>query len=297
MTTKEAISTETKQLITDDLRQYVETTAGGSANKASKMLAGVSNAYISQMLNGKWDLISDDAWRNVKVQVSRRGNSEWVTIETISSKKLNHLFDDAKNNALTFGIIGAPGTGKTKTCAEWESKKNVYPVSCAEFFNRKTFLAELLRKMGRESGGLTVHEMMSDVISEVRKVENPLIILDEADKLTDQVFYFFITLYNQLEDKCGIILLATDFLEKRVQRGLRLNKKGYKEIYSRLGRKFIEIPKPTLANQKALILANGVSDPLQITKIINDAEGDLRRVKRLVHAAIRRQGKEVENEA
>lgn len=287
--TKEAISTETKQLITDDLRQYVENQAGGSANKASKMLAGISNAYISQMLNGKWEMISDDAWRNVKVQVTKRESSDWATIETVSSKKLNHLFEDAKANALTFGVIAEAGTGKTQACSEWENQENVFVVSCAEFFNRKTFLAELLRKMGKDSGGYTVHEMMAHVINHIRKVDNPLIILDEADKLTDQVFYFFITLYNQLESKCGIILLATDYLERRVLKGLRLNKKGYKEIYSRLGRKFIEIPKPTLANQKALIIANGVSDPLQITKIINDAEGDLRRVKRLVHAYIRKE--------
>lgn len=289
--TKEAISNDTKQQITIDLRRYVDTMAGGSANKASKMLVGISNAYISNMLNWKWDMISDDAWRNVQKQVSRPVGSDWVTIETKATKLLGQLFTDAQEYANTFGIIAEAGTGKTHTCNEWDGKENVYIVSCAEFFNRKTFLAELLRKMGKDSGGYTVGEMMAHVINHIRKVDQPLIILDEADKLTDQVFYFFITLYNQLESKCGIILLATDFLEKRVQRGLRLNKKGYKEIFSRLGRKFIEIPKPTLADQKALITANGVNDPYEITRIINEAEGDLRRVKRLVHAQLRREVK------
>jgi DNA transposition AAA+ family ATPase len=294
--TKEAISNDTKEQISNDLRRFVETAAGGSANKASKMLAGISNAYISNMLNGKWDMMSDDAWRNIQKQVSPRAGLEWVTVETKASKMLNHLFADSLEHALTFGIIAEAGTGKTHTCSEWETKENVYIVSCAEFFNRKTFLAELLKKMGRDSGGYTVYEMMAHVINHIRKVDSPLIVLDEADKLTDQVFYFFITLYNQLETKCGIILLATDFLEKRVHRGLRLNKKGYKEIFSRLGRKFIEIPKPTLADQKALIIANGVIDPLEISRIINDAEGDLRRVKKLVHAALRRQRKEDSND-
>lgn len=291
--TKEAISTETKQQITADLTRFVETVAGGSANKASKMLVGISNAYISQMINGKWDAISDDAWRNLQKQVSVKSGAGWVNIETKATKLLSQLFTDAKEYANTFGIIAEAGTGKTHTCSQWEELENVFIVSCAEFFNRKTFLQELLRKMGKDSGGYTVGEMMAHVINHIRKVDQPLIILDEADKLTDQVFYFFITLYNQLESKCGIILLATDFLEKRVHRGLRLNKKGYKEIYSRLGRKFIEIPKPSLADQKLLIQTNGVTDPLEIQKIINEAEGDLRRVKRLVHASLRRQGKEV----
>ena len=288
--TKEAISNDTKQQITSDLKQYVETIAGGSANKASKMLEGISNAYISNMINGKWDMISDDAWRNLQKQVSNRAGSDWVTVDTRSTLMLNHLFSDSREHALTFGVIAEAGTGKTFTCDQWEARENVYIVSCAEFFNRKTFLAELLRKMGKDSGGYTVGEMMAHVINHIRKVENPLIILDEADKLTDQVFYFFITLYNQLESKCGIILLATDFLEKRVQRGLRLNKKGYKEIFSRLGRKFIEVPRPSLQDQKTLIQANGVNDPLTVNKIINDADGDLRRIKRLVHAHLRKEG-------
>lgn len=286
--TKETISLETKQLIADDLRKYVEISAGGSANRASKMLSGISNAYISNMLNGKWDMISDEAWRNVQKQVSNRSGAAWVTVDTRSSKMLSHLFHDAKMHALTFGVIGDAGSGKTHTCKQWEHEEHVMIVNCSEFMNRKTFLAELLRKMGKDSGGYTVGEMMGQVISQVRKMDHPLIILDEADKLTDQVFYFFITLYNHLEGKCGIIIMATDFLEKRVERGLRLNKKGYKEIYSRLGRKFLEVPRPSVADQKAVITANGISDPMAINAIINDADNDLRRVERLVHANIRK---------
>ena len=55
--------------------------------------------------------------------------------------------------------------------------------------------------------------------------QSPLLILDEADKLSDQVLYFFITIYNQLEDECGIVLQATNHLEKRLRRGIKLNKK------------------------------------------------------------------------
>jgi len=292
--TKETISSETKQQITADLLRYVNTVAGGSANKASKMLVGISNAYISQMQNAKWDMISDDAWRNVQKQVTQ-SQGAWVSVETKATQKLTRLFHDAKDHSNVFGIIAEAGTGKTYVCSQFESEENTYVISCAEFWNRKTFLSELLRKMGKDSGGYTVSEMMAKVINHIQKVDAPLIVLDEADKLTDQVFYFFITLYNQLEDKCGIIMLATDFLEKRVHRGLRLNKKGYKEIYSRLGRKFIEIPQPKGTEVKALLIANGVTDPQTIQFIINSSEGDLRRVKRLVHAERAKSRKEATN--
>lgn len=294
--TKETITNETKQQIAADLLHYVNTVAGGSANKASKILIGISNAYISNMLNGKWDMISDDAWRNVQKQVTQQ-KTGWVSVETTASKRLTSLFIDAKEHSNVFGIIAEAGTGKTHICRQFDEVENVYVLSCAEFWNRKTFLSELLRKMGIQSSGYTVWEMMAKVINHIQKVDKPLIILDEADKLADQVFYFFITIYNQMEDKCGIILLATNFLERRVERGLRLNKKGYKEIYSRLGRRFIEIPQPKAPEIRALLMANGITDPLTIQSIINASEGDLRRVKRLVHAE-RQKGarKEVAND-
>jgi Cdc6-like AAA superfamily ATPase len=160
----------------------------------------------------------------------------------------------------------------------------VYVVRCNEYFNRKTFLADLLRAMHKDSGGYTVAEMMNTVVKEIRKADKPLIIMDEVDKLNDQVFYFIITLYNFLEGQCGIIIMATDHLEKRVKRGLSLNKKGYKEIYSRIGRKWITLKTPSTKDITAIVKANGIDDENAIASIINDAESDLRRVERLVHA-------------
>ena len=84
--------------------------------------------------------------------------------------------------------------------------------------------------------------------------------MDEADKLSDQVLYFFITLYNQLEDHCGIVLLATDYLEKKIRKGLRLNRKGYKEIYSRIGRRFIPLRAVNLTDITGVCIANGITD-------------------------------------
>ena len=127
-------------------------------------------------------------------------------------------------------------------------------------------------------------EMMDDIVDTLKRKDAPLIVLDEADKLTDQVLYFFISLYNQLEGHCGIILTATSFLKKRIERGVRLNRKGYAEIYSRIGRKFVALPLLNSEDIAAVCVANGVSDAKSINSIIDEAEGDLRRVKRSVWA-------------
>lgn len=272
----------TKQQITDELRKYVSNSAGGSANKASKML-GISNAYVSMMLNNKWDSISDDSWRIVQKQVLAI-NKEKAPIAITPHIVVTKLFEDARVNANTFGIIGEAGSGKTFTAEYYSKQENVFHICCNEYFNRKTFLAELLSAMGKDGGGYTVAEMMGAVVNTIRKLDNPLIIMDEADKLSDQVLYFFISLYNLLNGKCGIILMATDHLEKRIEKGVRINRKGYKEIFSRLGRKFISLPKVSKKDVSLIAQVNGITDQLTITEIFNSSEGDLRRVFRLIHS-------------
>lgn len=288
--TKMGISNEEKQRIADDLRKYVETIAGGSMNKASKMLRKVSISYISQMLNGKFDAMSDDAWRNVQKQVSTKYEGEWVVVEDIANyQKLQHLFTDARSYAMTFGIIGNAGWGKTETGKAISKGENTFLIRCNEYYNRKSFLSELLNQMGLEDSGTNIGGMMQIIINAVRRMDHPLIILDEVDKLSDQLLYFFISLYNALEGECGFVLMGAPFLQKRIEDGARKNKKGYKEIFSRLGGKFIPVLKPSNDDIRRIINANGLFDELTVTRIVNDSDADLRRVKRLVHAELRKE--------
>jgi Cdc6-like AAA superfamily ATPase len=139
-------------------------------------------------------------------------------------KMLYHLLSDAQDNSLVFAITGDAGTGKTHALRAYvDDHKNAYLIQCNEFWNRKYFLQEMLTVIGRDSSGYTTGEMMAEIVVSLKKRDHPIIVLDEADKLSDQVLYFFITIYNQLEDHCGIILIATDHLEKRIKRGRKLN--------------------------------------------------------------------------
>lgn len=271
-----------KNKIVQKLSEYCERI--GSQNKAANSLTGVSSATISQLLNGNWDLINEQMWRNIASQIGY-SSKEWVIVETRDFKLLSGVLTDAQENSLVLAVIGDAGTGKSlvsKTYAE--SNKNTFLLSCNEFWNRKLFMQELLQVMGKDYSGMTVGEMMTDIVRFLKVAETPLLIMDEADKLTDQVLYFFITLYNRLEDHAGIVMLSTDHLEKRIKRGLRLNKKGYKEIYSRLGRRFISLKGATTTDITAVCIANGVSDKSDIKQVIDDCDSDLRRVKRKVHA-------------
>lgn len=275
-----------KQNIVNSLAAYCERYE--SQKRAANSLKGVSAATISQMLTGKWEQIADEMWRNVAAQIGHK-DEKWEAVETRDFRLLTRLLDEAKENTLVMGVTGEAGSGKTFALKHYTaSHRQTYLLCCNEYWNRKTFLSELLASMGRDYTGYTVGEMMSEAVRALKTQESPLLILDEADKLSDQVLYFFITLYNNLEDECGIVLCATQHLEKRIKKGIQLNKKGYAEIWSRLGRKCVRLSGVSASDITAICEANGVTESGEIDGIIADSDSDLRRVKRRIHAVSRK---------
>lgn len=275
------MTTQQKQQIALELKKFCN--RKGGQNKSAKII-GISSALVSQILNENWDKISDEMWRNVSSKIGSPEN-KWQVIETTDFRLFTQLMDDAQHNSQVYAVINPAGSGKTVAMKYYEmNNDNAFMVQCNEFWNRKGFLMELLRIMGRDNTGMDVTEMMYEVVNTLKRLENPVLLFDEFDKVSDQVLYFFITIYNQLEDDCGLVMCATDHLKKRILKGIRLNRKGYNEIYSRIGRKFIELNGLTQQDVIQVCFANGIEDKSQMKIVWAECEGDLRRVKRKVHA-------------
>lgn len=271
-----------KQMIAARLKEYCA--QKGSQNKAANSMNGVSSATVSKVLAGDWDTISDEMWRTIASQIGHETKA-WQIAETQAYKRMVFLLDNAKQDSLVLAVTGDAGCGKTEAIKNYTAAhRHVYHLCCSEYWNRRTFMGKLLQCMGVDFTGSTVSDMMDDIIDTLKRIDSPLVVLDEADKLSDQVLYFFISLYNQLEGHCGIILCATNFLEKRIKKGLRTKRKGYEEIYSRIGRKFVALQVVNSEDVAAVCVVNGVSDAKTISRIIEDSECDLRRVKRAIWA-------------
>lgn len=249
----------------------------------------MSSATVSKVLAGNWDTIADDMWRSIAAQIGARKTAEgWHLVPTRAYKAMMFTLESSQRDALVMGVIGEAGSGKTEAIKTYTAGgRNVYHLVCSEYWNRRTFMAKVLQTMGATYSGNTVADMMDTIVDTLKRKESPLIVLDEADKLSDQVLYFFISLYNQLEGHCGIIMTATRYLKARIEKGLRLNRKGYAEIYSRIGRKFVELPLLNSEDVAAVCVANGITDAKAINSIVDEADGDLRRVKRSVWAKVK----------
>lgn len=271
-----------KKQIQEKLGRYIEQI--GSQNKAASSLQGVSPGTLSQIMNNKWDLISEEMWRNIGNQLD--GDDDWNIVETANLVMFMQLLSEAKKTASVFGVTAPAGSSKTESIKQFiaAGNKNVYRLKCGDHWTKKYFCEQLLKVLGINGGGMTVVEMMDEIVRVLYQLEKPILIIDEFDKVADPILYFFITLFNELEDVVSIVVTATDYLEKRILKGVRNNRKGYREIYSRLGRKFIELPGVTYTDVTSICIANGIKDAKTIKGIFDDCDLDLRRVKRKIQA-------------
>lgn len=291
------LNSEQKQSIAILVENHVQSCA--SQNAAAKALKDVSAATLSQIKNGNWELINDKMWLSLAKQLGWEQKS-WVAVPIKASITIKAFLNDAANWSIVHGLIGDAGTGKTETAKAFvKEHDNAFHVVCNEFWNKKQFLSEILAKMGEDASGLNAYDMVNRIVSKVLGMSNPVLIFDEVDKLNDGTLYLFITLYNQLEDKCGIVTMATDHFEKRITKGIKLSKKGYKEIYSRLGKRFIQIPPVSSEDVASICKANGVDNPIEVSRIVNTSadetslkneyKGDIRRAKKSVITLLNKQ--------
>lgn len=277
-----------KKIIVENLKSYVQRYP--SQNKAAGSLEGISAGTLSSMINGNWSRISDAMWTKVAEQVKPTGSNSatgWTIVETGAYQEISYAMQDAQEYMNVTWIVGEAGCGKTTTGRLYaEDHKEAFYILCSEDMLKGEFVRTIARKLGIRSEGYTVRELWQEIIDSIIQMESPLIIFDEADKLPESVFQYFISMYNNLEDRCGVVFLSTDYIKRRISNGLRYGRKGYKEIFSRIGRKYFDLEPTSAQDVYAICTANGITSREDIDKIIKEGDGydfDLRRVKKSVH--------------
>lgn len=83
-------------------------------------------------------------------------------------------------------------------------------------------------------------------------------------------------------------LAAFRAYQARIQRGLTLGKRGYEEIYSRLGRHFIRLDSIDDEDVALVCSRNGIENVSTIRQIAKESDYDLRMVRRAVWATLMR---------
>ena len=274
---------ERKQEIRDALERFCM--RYGSQKKATAALKDISEGTISTILNGRFDKIGDDMWSRLEAQVMP-ATADYSLADTSARLNLLGYFRKMKEDSSMMWITGPAGVGKSTAAREFVSKgQNAFMLTCATDMVRSDFMQGLSAAVGLDNTGLNVRETLYAIIRHLVTLERPLLIFDEADKLRDDVLMYFITIYNELEDRCGIVFLSTDSIKRRMEIGVSYNKLGYNELYSRICRRFVPVKPATRQEVIAICRANGIEDRKAIHNVLaeaDDAQYDLRRVKRSI---------------
>jgi DNA transposition AAA+ family ATPase len=242
----------------------------------------ISGATVSNVIKGKWALIADPMWQRIAVAVRYQGQ-EWQVAQTNNYRAIQGWCKYAQTEGASLALSHDAGAGKTFALVQYAaSHPNVFYVQCAEYWTKKLFLANIYRALGKDPDQLTAPELADGIISTLRQLDKPLVILDEVDKLRDPLLMYFIELYNKLDGLCGFFLAGAPFLAIAWEKGAKRDKRGFREIYSRIGRKFMRLNKIGRKDVQLLCNANGVTDEADINAVWNEVENDtdLRRVKR-----------------
>lgn len=281
------MNTEQKNQIRSKLEQYIRRYP--SQNKAATSL-GISGATLSAIMNGKYESISDDMWMTLRDKVG--ASTSWQCADTQAFGHLMLYMAAAKVDSSAMWVTGPAGIGKSTAASMYAaSNRNVFLLTCSEDMHKSDFVKSLAKLIGVNSVGMTVRETLTTVIETLVTMDHPLLIFDEGDKLTDSVLYYYISLYNGLKDKCGMIFLSTEYMKRRMENGLNRAKKGYDELDSRIGRRFIPLPLIKSNEVATICQINGLEDKSAVATVIKEAAecgNDLRRVRRSIQKEMKK---------
>lgn len=286
----------------------IEITRLGSANKVASK-CNVSPATISQMRNGNHDLISEEMWLSVSDALDVR-SGDWKIAETSNFHMITKLLEFARFQHEYVVISAKAGSGKSATISQYtrsDQTGGVFVIQAREWARRE-FLINLCQQLGISAGSgyVSVDKLAEKVIRFFadRQQINPLLIIDEADKLKPAALRFMIHFYNELEDKAGCVIAGTENLEKEIKKGVQYSRKGFDEIDSRFGRNYIHLKGATLQDVREICNLNGITDKAtqdvvfessfpvmanfnnRFVKVVED----MRRVKRSIKREIMRKG-------
>jgi hypothetical protein len=278
---------EAKIKIRENLREYCARFP--NLETASNTLKNVGTTTLRNLLNPDFPNISDEMWRNVRAQIGGNSKSDWVYVNTTVVEDLRFVMREMQEEQGFTWAISPGGSGKTVSATMFSKEsKNVFHMECDADMSKSDFAIELARAVGmRVNTQRQARRIIMQVCEYLAELENPLLIFDEGDKLRESLFVYFITIYNQLHDVAGILFLSTNYICKRMETGLRLNKPGYQELWSRLGRRFYEVEGNNTNDVLHICMENDLSGERDLQEVKNDAvkaDLDLRRVQKKVIA-------------
>lgn len=291
-----------KHQITEALKSAREGSSFKSNAKFARSI-GITDTDYSNIINLKWvaspQLLSKAKWatvaRAIKFQANHRKG--WQTAQTKTYRYITKQLEACRDMSVTAMLVDEAGIGKTYTCEDYANRNRgeVVYMNCSQCPGKVRFVNTLAEKLGINLERTVEDTFQACIYYIVTFLDKPLLILDEAGDLEQSAILLLKRLYNSTEFQLGIFMCGANGFAKKMNAGVRLNKNGYVELASRMGRGFNRSTPTTQKGKQAMTefireeveticLANGITDTEAMNKIINSS-ADLRQAARKIRKA------------
>lgn len=287
---------ETKTQIQQKLLQEKEGGRFVSQNEMSREL-GVSPAYMSRILNGKWDERhpSEVVW----AKLAQRYNLE-AHYDTGDYKVGYEVVKEAHLNKGIVLISGEYGFGKSYLFQRYKANnRQVYVITCRDSMNRKELLWEVAVAIGLKEKDLPKSQAKVEyLIQEELKDKDALLIFDECEGVKVQIFATIKNLRRLLEYNTGFVVAGKDLYEDFTKKARR--NKAVGALHNRVRNHNISFMGLTLADVQHIAKSFGFSLGKRIASDLAEAYPDIRNflplIKRLVARSDANGGKITESD-
>lgn len=192
---------------------------------------GISSATLSNMLNDKWDNIDERMW--LKVWNYVRESNVAKLFNTADFHAVTTLCNRAKDNHFMAGLIADYGMGKTTALKAFARGENVFYIYYDCNMKPKHFFYELGKQLGYDYDA-NVYDQVKRASDTLNTISNPLIIVDEASKLTDAMLMTLHVLRDKTINNCGILLAGMPYFKSNLIKKANKQKTGISEFLSRI---------------------------------------------------------------
>jgi DNA transposition AAA+ family ATPase len=218
-----------KSEIKDAINSYC-TAKGLSKNELATQLS-VSPATLSNIENENWKNIDQRMWQKIWNKVGRSKTVQlFQTKDFIATEKACQF---ARNNSLMIGLIADTDMGKTTTLLNYSHRKNTFYISFDKTMRPRQFFAALLKEMGIAFEG-NINEMVNRIADELIVLDSPLIIVDEAGKITHTMILYLQVLKDKTHQTCGYVLAGMPYFKSNLIKLSNKQREGYAEFLRRV---------------------------------------------------------------
>ena len=249
----------------EQLRIYIENLIQrGSSQSELARRADVSVSSLSRFRTGSYGANDDVLAEKLASGLHFYENSRVVVESVTSYRQVKTAFVTARTKRKWFCISSRSGSGKTQSLIDLYNisadSATIY-VKCRKWSSHK-FLTKLAMAMGEKVNRYMDNDELLDICAaHMNRLadKNPILLIDDAGKLTHSAMNMLIPLYDDTLGRMGCIVAGTETLERNIKRYVgRIE--GYDEIDGRFGRNYISLLGATKKDVIAICMANGVSN-------------------------------------